>query len=157
METASYQFDYQVYDSASQLSGDDQRLFSAAVEATAKAYAPYSGFRVGVAALLANGSMVTGGNQENASFPAGLCAEGVVMAAAAAQFPGVSIDTIAITYRSEQVSGDHPISPCGVCRQAFQELNKRSGRGPRLLMGGPEGRIIVVADAGFLLPFAFTI
>lgn len=56
-------------------SAEDERLMLAAREAAAKAYAPYSKFRVGAAALLDNGEVVAASNQENAAYPSGLCAE----------------------------------------------------------------------------------
>ncbi|MBA4168755.1 MAG: cytidine deaminase [Chitinophagaceae bacterium] len=155
MDRQSFKFEYEVYDSSPALNSEDGALFAAAQKATGGAYAPYSGFSVGAAARLANGEIITGGNQENASFPAGLCAEGVVMAASSARFPGVPIEAIAITYRSENTPGDGPISPCGICRQSLQEYKSRSGRSIRLVMGGQTGKIIAVDDAACLLPFAF--
>ena len=53
----------------------DRELMDKAKEATSRSYAPYSKFSVGAAALLKNGVIVTGTNQENAAYPSGLCAE----------------------------------------------------------------------------------
>lgn len=155
MMREQFRLDYDVYDSSAALTERDRQLFETARTATDHAYAPYSKFRVGAAVKLANGRMITGSNQENASFPAGLCAEGVAMAAAASRFPNVAIEAIAVTYRSENRPADHPISPCGICRQTMQEYQSRSGLPIRLIMGG-EGKIIIVDDASALLPFAFT-
>lgn len=155
MGTKEFRFEYEEFDSMATLEHEDRRLFQTAQEATANAYAPYSKFRVGAAVRLANGEIVTGSNQENASFPAGLCAEGVAMAAAASRFPGVWIEAIAITYRAGDTPGDSPISPCGICRQTMQEYRSRSGRPIRLIMGGAKGKIVAVEDASDLLPFAF--
>ncbi len=155
MNKELFRFEYEVYDSASSLNDEDKKLFDEAKEATKTAYAPYSKFKVGAAAKLNNGKIITGGNQENASFPAGLCAEGVVMAAAASQFPGVAIHSIAITCQSENMAVDNPLSPCGICRQSMQEMRMRTGTPIRLIMGGLSGKIIVVNDASDLLPFAF--
>ena len=58
-----------------ELDEKDRKLIDAAKEATARSYAPYSHFSVGAAALLANGVVVTGSNQENAAYPSGTCAE----------------------------------------------------------------------------------
>ena len=58
-----------------ELSEEERRLVDAAKEATARSYAPYSRFHVGAAALLANGIIVSGSNQENAAYPSGTCAE----------------------------------------------------------------------------------
>ena len=58
-----------------ELNEADRSLMKTAMEATARSYAPYSHFSVGAAALLNNGTIVTGTNQENAAYPSGLCAE----------------------------------------------------------------------------------
>ena len=155
MRKEVFQFEFEVYDSSSALSGEDRDLFQAARLATRYAYAPYSKFNVGAAARLSNGEIIMGGNQENASFPAGLCAEGVVMAAASSRFPAMAIDSLAITYDSANVESNHPISPCGICRQSMQEYKSRTGKPIRLIMGGATGKIFVVDDASNLLPFAF--
>ena len=73
------------------LEADDALLFEAAHKATGDAYAPYSKFRVGAAVRLSNGQIITGSNQENASFPAGICAERVALSAASASFPAIAV------------------------------------------------------------------
>jgi cytidine deaminase len=137
------------------LNGADKELLIAAGKAASLSHAPYSRFNVGAAARLKNGELVVGANQENASFPAGLCAEGVVMAVASSTFPGVPIDTLAISYRSENHVSDHPISPCGICRQSLQEFKDKTGGIIRLIMGGESGKVFVVKDASLLMPLAF--
>lgn len=155
MKEELYQFTYKVYESFSELTEEDKVLLKAAQEAASLAYAPYSEFHVGAAAKLANGEILKGANQENASFPAGLCAEGVVMAVAAARFPRVPIETLAISYNSSRTESDHPIAPCGVCRQSLDEFRVKTGAVIRLLMGGQSGKIFEVSDASALLPLAF--
>jgi cytidine deaminase len=155
MKKELYQFEFAVYDSSSDLGEEDRLLFEAAQQATANAYAPYSGFNVGAAARLVNGEIIVGGNQENASFPAGLCAEGVVLAAASSRFPGTAITSMAITYYSPAIESNHPISPCGICRQSIQEHTTRTGTPISLIMGGRTGKTYIVNDASSLLPFAF--
>jgi cytidine deaminase len=155
MKKESVQFNYEVYDSSVELNDADLSLLKAAQDAASLAYAPYSEFKVGAAAVLTNGELITGGNQENASFPAGLCAEGVVLAVASSRFPGIPIKTLAITYHSAKVSSDHPIAPCGLCRQSLQEFRERTGSPIRLIMGGENGRVFILPDASYLLPFAF--
>jgi cytidine deaminase len=149
-----FQFPYESYSSSSELNEDDRKLLDAAQKATSLSYAPYSLFNVGAAARLINGEIITGGNQENASFPAGLCAEGVVLATASSQFPAMPIDTLAISYSSSG-NNDHLIAPCGICRQSMQQFKERTGKPIRLIMGGQKGEVIIVADATYLLPFAF--
>lgn len=155
MKNELFKFSYEVYDSSDELSARDRSLLQSAQQATNKSHAPYSRFQVGAAALLANGEVINGGNQENASFPAGLCAEGVVLAAASAAFPGQPIETLAVSYHAHDRPSDHPISPCGICRQSLEEFKKRTGSPVRLILGGMEGKVIIVPDASVLMPLAF--
>ncbi len=156
MSKKEYRFAYDEFDSAGELKTEDAALLKMAQEATANAYAPYSHFRVGAAARLANGQIVTGTNQENASFPAGICAERTLLSAAASLYPGIALDTLAVSYDNENGASDRPISPCGICRQSLQEAEQRSGRPLRLVMGGKSGPVFVVTAASDLLPLAFT-
>ena len=128
----------------------------AAREATVHAYAPYSHFRVGAAARLVNGVIITGTNQENASFPAGICAERTLLSVAGAQYPGVAIGTLAISYHNENGVSDRPISPCGICRQSLQEFEQRTGQAMRVVLAGETGKVLVLGQSGLLLPFAFS-
>ena len=66
-----------IFNTFSELDQDDQLLMNKAIEARAKAYAPYSNFKVGAAFLLENGTIVLGNNQESAAYPSGMCAERV--------------------------------------------------------------------------------
>ncbi len=136
---------------------EDALLLDEAKKATQLSYAPYSRFRVGAVAKLANGEMVTGSNQENASFPVGICAERVLLSTASSLYPGIAIETIAISYRDENGDSSHPVSPCGICRQSLLEYEQRMKRPIRLILGGQEGNICIISQAGQLLPLAFTI
>jgi cytidine deaminase len=156
MQKKEYTFQYDVYDSSAGLPPEDLFLLNRAQTSTRDAYAPYSHFRVGAAARLVNGEIVTGTNQENASFPAGICAERTLLSAAASLYPGIPIETLAISYDNEQGPSDHPISPCGICRQSLQEFEQRTGRPIRLVLGAREGKVFVLPEAGQLLPLAFT-
>ena len=156
MEKKEIRLDYEEYASDRELTASDAALLAKAREATGDAYAPYSRFRVGAAARMANGELITGSNQENASFPVGICAERTLLSAAASRFPGIAVETLAISYSNEQGPSDRPISPCGICRQSLQEMEQRTGRPIRLVLGGMEGRVIVLPRAGQLLPLAFT-
>ena len=73
MKESKFEFNYTVYESINELPDEDQWLLNEAREVTEQAYAPYSNFQVGAIAKLANGEIVAGSNQENASFPVGLC------------------------------------------------------------------------------------
>lgn len=110
-----------------------------------RAYAPYSRFRVGAALLASDGSITEGCNVENASYPAGICAERAAIASAVAR--GVR-DFTAIVIATE---ADQPTPPCGMCRQVMMEFS-------------PQLEVLSVTRAGAharwtmsdLLPEAFT-
>jgi cytidine deaminase len=150
-----FSFSFDIYHSEKELPPDDASLLQQAREETKKAYAPYSRFRVAAAARLSNGQIIAGTNQENASFPAGICAERVLLSSVSSIYPGFYIDTIAISYHNEQGDSSHPISPCGICRQSLQEYEHRSIHPIRLILGGMTGRIHVLPSAAVLLPLAF--
>jgi cytidine deaminase len=156
MKENKFEFNYRVYESIDELPEDQSWLLSEAREITAQAYAPYSNFQVGAIAKLANGEIVAGSNQENASFPVGLCAERVLLASVSSLFPKVPIESIAISYKSEHVKSDHPISPCGICRQSLQEYETRVNHPIQLILGGMSGPVYVIDTASRLLPLAFT-
>ena len=85
-----------------ELNEGDRSLIKTAMEATARSYSPYSHFSVGAAALLGNGTVVTGTNQENAAYPSGLCAERTTLFYANSQYPDQSVVTLAIAARTEK-------------------------------------------------------
>ncbi|MEJ0104967.1 MAG: cytidine deaminase [Bacteroidota bacterium] len=156
MPEQKFEFSYDVYNSIDELNSEDAWLLNEAKEVTQDAYAPYSNFRVGAVAKLSNGEIVAGTNQENASFPAGLCAERVLLASVSSIYPNTAIESIAISYQGNTGSSNHPISPCGVCRQTLQEFEQRTNQPIRLILGGMEGKIFIINKSSFLLPLAFT-
>ena len=155
MQKEEYKFDFTVYDSIDELNQADSFLLSEARSVTQFAYAPYSNFQVGAVARLINGETVTGTNQENASYPAGICAERVLLSSASSQFPGVAIETVAIAYNNLKGKSDRPVSPCGICRQSFAEFQQRTKNPIRIILSGMEGKIHVIENAADLLPLVF--
>ncbi len=143
------------YENLSELSKDEINLIEAAKSSMKDAYAPYSHFHVGAALLLENGIVIKGNNQENASYPIGLCAERVAIFAAGANYPGVGIKALAITAFSDKFHIDKPIPPCGACRQAIVEYEHRYKQNIRILMTGETGKIVVSESISSLLPFQF--
>lgn len=137
-----------------ELNKADQALMTAAMEATSRSYAPYSKFSVGAAALLANGTVVTGTNQENAAYPSGLCAERTTLFYANSQYPDQPVTTLAIAARTEKDFIDLPIPPCGACRQVILETEKRYKHPVRILLYGKKA-IYEVKSIGALLPLSF--
>ncbi len=156
MNKQDYHFDYEVYESIDDLTEDDKWLLDEAREVTQHAYAPYSGFKVGAVAKLSNNEIVAGSNQENASFPVGLCAERVVLASISSLYPKVPIETIAISYFNGNGESNHPISPCGICRQVLQEFSEKTKVPIRLILGGMSGKVFIIPNASMLLPLSFT-
>ncbi len=157
MNKTEYIFAFDVYDSIDELSEQDAFLLKEAKNATEHAYAPYSRFRVAAVAKLANGKFVAGTNQENASYPAGICAERVLLSSVSSQYPGIAIETIAVTYDNINGESNHPISPCGICRQSLQEYEHRLKHPIRLILGGMTGQVYIIPRASLLMPLAFTI
>lgn len=138
-----------------ELSGEEQKLLNQAAESAKKAYAPYSRFHVGAAVLLENGNIYLGNNQENAAYPSGICAERVAVFSAMANEPDVPVKTLAITAIAQKTI-DHPISPCGSCRQAILEYEQHHGKDIRILLRGETGKVAVFDSITQLLPFQFT-
>ena len=156
MNNKKFEFSYQEFENSDSLSDKDARLLNEARKVTEQAYAPYSNFHVGAVALLENGEVIAGTNQENASYPVGTCAERVLLGTLATLHPKVAISSLAISYNSNEIKSDHPISPCGMCRQALLEYEGRVKKPIRLILGGMEGKVIVIETVSQLLPFAFS-
>lgn len=156
IRSAAIQIPVHIHTDTGSLEPGDAELLTAAGNATQDAYAPYSKFRVGVALRLSDGRILTGANQENASFPAGICAERVALSAASALYPGLTVTGLALTWINESGAGDHPISPCGICRQTLAEYEQRFRQAIRLVLGGFSGEVYVFEKATDLLPFAFS-
>ena len=156
MKKNKFEFQYEVYDDISELQPADASLLKTAREVAQGAYAPYSKFYVGAAARTEKGDIVTGTNQENGSYPVGICAERSLLSTAATLFPGQAIDTMAVSYDNKRGESKQPISPCGMCRQALQEYEIRGNKPMRMILSGLEGEVIIVQSATQLLPFAFS-
>jgi len=117
-------------------------VLAAAREARGRAYAPYSGFAVGAAALGDDGVIYVGANVENASYGLSLCAERAAVSAAVA---GGAKSILAVA-----VVADPPTSPCGACREVIAEL------GPEAVVIWEDGRGgYVTRKADELLPERF--
>lgn len=137
-----------------ELTPGDSCLVEKAIEATNNAYAEYSRFYVGAAALLEDGTIVTGANQENAAFPSGLCAERTALFAAQANYPHQPVACIAIAARNENGLLKEPISPCGACRQVMVCVEDRYHKPMRVLLYGTNG-VYELSSARDLMPLTF--
>lgn len=139
-----------------ELTSDEQFLVEKAIESTNNSYAPYSNFHVGAAIQLENGEVLPGCNQENAAFPAGLCAERSAIFAAGAQYPEVPITMLAIAARNTKGElTEEPVSPCGTCRQVLIETETRHNQPIRILLYGKRC-IYVMEGIRNLMPLSFT-
>ncbi len=139
-----------------ELSETDRQLIEMAIEATQNSYAPYSHFSVGAAILLKNGKMIKGCNQENAAFPAGICAERSAIFAAGAQYPDQPIMTLAIAARNAKGNlTEEPVSPCGTCRQVIIETETRFQQPVRIMLYGKH-HIYIIDGIQQLMPLSFT-
>lgn len=129
----------------------DEQLLALAREAAAKAYAPYSKFKVGCAIESVDGQVVTGGNLENACYRLGLCAEQSALAAAQHEFGLDKIARIAVVGGTDATV----CTPCGGCRQAILEAAQLSGRDLEILCGSGDGSHVERYRIGELIPHGF--
>ncbi len=155
MQKQKISFDLTIYDSPKKLPDEYEKLMSVAQQSRENAYAPYSKFQVGAAVLLENGEIVIGNNQENASFPSGLCAERVAIFQAGARFPGVAVKAIAISAASNITRVSKPAAPCGNCRQAIAEYEQNQSNPIKVFMMGETGQVYAVNSLTDLLPLTF--
>ena len=141
---------YEQYDSYEALPTELRTLVEAATEATERAYAPYSNFRVGAAARLRSGEVITAANCESEVFPSGMCAERSLLYFHASNHPDDAITALAIA----SSPSERECYPCGACRQALLDAETRQGSTMRIVMSGG-GTATVVESAESLLPFTF--
>ena len=138
-----------------ELSAQEREIVDAARNATANSYAVYSGFSVGAAVRLSDGTIVTGTNQENAAYPSGLCAERTAIFWANSQYPDKAVEMMAIAARNGQTELEKPITPCGACRQVLLETEKRFKRPIRIILYGTKECYIIEDGIKALMPLSF--
>ena len=145
----------QSFPQESKLESEWIELLNYARAATGKSYAPYSRFLVGVAIRLEDGTVVTGGNQENASYPLCMCAERVALYAATAVHPGKKIRELAVIAHRAGIVDLVPATPCGACRQVLVEFEQNQHDPIRIVLFGPARAYYLLPSASALLPMAF--
>lgn len=155
MEEIKIETILQVFDNVNDLPQNILALMQKAVEAREKAYAPYSKFHVGVAILLDNNQIITGSNQENASYPSGLCAERTAIYYAGSQYPNAKIQQMAISAGSKNKPTKTPIPPCGACRQAIAEYEIKQKSPIEIYFMGEIGKVAKSKSLANLLPLVF--
>jgi cytidine deaminase len=144
-----------VYENFDELPQDVQQLMERAFEVRDAAYAPYSSFKVGAALLLENDEVVIGSNQENASYPSGLCAERTAIFYAGARYPDVRIKRMALSARSLNHRTVTPIPPCGACRQSIAEYEVKQENPIEIFFMGESGKVVRSGSLKELLPLIF--
>jgi len=147
--------EYQEFDDFNLLDSSDRSLVNEAYEICQNAYAPYSNFKVGAVALLENGEIIKGNNQENIAYPSGLCAERVALFYAGANFPKEAVKTLCIVAKGDLLPLDKILSPCGSCRQVMLETESRQTNPFKVILVNQNKKTIVFSSAKDLLPFAF--
>lgn len=155
MEKLTLSTDFDVFNSMEELPKDVQDLMEKAVSAREKSYSPYSKFKVGAALLLENGEVISGNNQENAAYPAGLCAERTALFYAGANFPQEKMLKMAISAKSPETVLETPVPPCGFCRQAIAEYEINQQESIEIYFMGEKGKIIKSNSVADLLPLLF--
>ncbi len=147
---SDFKFTYDHYDSPDKMTADELRVVEAAREACRGSFSPYSNFKVGAAALLESGRIVTGSNQESEVFPAGICAERNLLFHHMHSTPDDRIVIMAVA----SVPGERECYPCGICRQVLNDVQKRQGSPIRLIMCSTSSAT-AVDSVSYLLPFTF--
>ena len=155
MQNKKIEINYLEYNGIDELEPKDRELCEAAENALKGSYAPYSKFNVGAAVRLADGSIVTGANQENAAYPSGLCAERTAMFSAHSNHPEIPMTAIAITAAQNGKLNEDITAPCGACRQVMAEYQKISDQKWTILLYGRK-KIIKLNQVDDILPFIFT-
>lgn len=151
MKHKSYQFEYQIHENLNDLSEIDNTLIQKSIEAAQQANAAYSNFRVGAAVLLENGEIYIGSNQENASYPVGICAERTLISYVHANFPHLKKIKLAVSV----LDTDKSVSACGMCRQFLLEYETLQQQKIELIFHNPKAQTLVVPSVSSLLPLHF--
>lgn len=137
-----------------ELSEEYKLLLDTAKKASESAYAPYSHFKVGCAVRLKSGLIITGNNQENAAYTAGLCAERVAINHATACFPDDSIESLALIAQMDGKWTKEICTPCGECRQVMKEVELRTLHPITILLASAT-EVYKISGIETLLPLGF--
>ncbi|MFM9840106.1 MAG: cytidine deaminase [Cyclobacteriaceae bacterium] len=148
--------DFQTFQTIEDLDNESKYLVHKAKEATEHSYSPYSKFCVGAAIMLEDDTIVTGANQENASYPLCMCAERVALYAAASQHPGKKITKMAVVAHKKNHKELVPAASCGACRQVMLEFEQRQHSAIEVIHLAQPDHWIKCPSAASLLPFSFS-
>ncbi len=136
-------------------SEDEKILIEKAKDILKNAHAPYSDFLVGAALLLDSGDIFVATNQENVSYPVGVCAERTVLSYAMGNQPNAKPLILAIVAKRRNDHNWATVTPCGLCRQTINEYETKFDSPIDILMLNPVGEILKAKGIEQLLPFRF--
>ncbi len=137
------------------LSADKIALLKQAQLASQQSYAPYSEFYVGCSVLHHNGHIGLGSNQENASFPSGLCAERVALFESAKTLDTNKVTEIAVYATSTKYKVPNMLVPCAACLQVISDLQNRQQSPIKIWMWDGAEQVFMAEDVSQFLPFHF--
>jgi len=143
------------FTSIDDLDSESKYLAHKAKEAAQHGYAPYSKFQVGTALILDDNTIITGANQENASYPLCMCAERVALYSLGTQFPEKKIVKLAVVAHKKNHKELTPAAPCGACRQVMVEYEHRQQSKIQILFMTDNLVWVKYPDAESLLPGSF--
>lgn len=138
-----------------ELNDEEKTLIEKAIENLSHSYAPYSRFNVSAIIQTSDKHTFSGTNQENASYPCGLCAERVALFSAR-NSTKQPIECIFLVAKNENGILPQPVTPCGACRQVLCEYEQEQGSDIRIYMVGKETTMIA-PSAKSLLPLSFNL
>lgn len=148
--------DPELFEQIDDLDQESRYLIHKAKEAANHAHANYSKFCVGAALMLEDGTVITGANYENASYPLSMCAERVALYAAAAQHPDKRITKLVVVAKKKGGKELVPATSCGGCRQVMLEFEGNQKKPFEVIMQTDDHKWIKLSSAQSLLPFAFS-
>lgn len=144
------------FKSIEDLDSESKYLVHKAKDATQHAYAPYSKFHVGAALMLEDGTIVTGSNQENASYPLCMCAERIALYTAANAHPNKRITKIAVVAHKKNHKELTSATSCGACAQVMLEYEHRQKKPIEVIMLGSDDHWLKCSSVSAMLPLGFT-
>lgn len=156
MAIKNFTISYEEYEQLEDLNDGQQNLLNEALKATENAYAPYSNFHVGAALQDAGGNIYLGANMENASYPLCICAEGSMLSSYSSSGSKEPIVMVAITAASPHQDLNHPVAPCGACRQMLTEFENKQDQPINIILRGSSGPVYVIKSVADILPLGFS-
>ena len=137
------------------LNSDKKAFLLNAKSARDDSYAHYSEFHVGCSVLHENGHIGLGSNQENASFPSGLCAERVALFESSKNLNQNKVVELAIFAESTKYKVPKILVPCAGCLQVISDIQVRQGSPIKIYMWDGGKEVYVASDVSQFLPFHF--